>query len=436
MILPMIMAGASIASSVGGMFGANKAAKKAAEQNRLQSLIQGTAFSPIGVNMPGGGGISFGGGGGGGGGTSQIGGGGNFLDPRTGKPLVREQDGMRILGSGKNGRAFQSDIGNIGLNLGDLEPFRAGLAGFGGQGAQQLGALQGLGLEQGGLAQMLSSQQGLDSLTGLAGGQLGGAVNDFSQFRDNLQSPLLQGLQSAIGDASLTGQQAADQHLALLREQAQPFEDRAFSTHQDNQFMTGQRGTSGGALQTEAFARGLGQADLSRQLAARGEGRAATQMALNQASGLGGLQESLLNGATNRFGNLAQLSQGLSAARFNQGQQFMGLPQSFDAGQLNNLNASLSGLTNLTNISTVPANLALQFMTNQANTRIGQAGAMSPGTQAMPAAQNASMLSGLGSALSQGNNLQTLSQGIGGLFNRGGGGSNFDPNGMVPFTPS
>jgi hypothetical protein len=58
--------------------------------------------------------------------------------------------------------------------------------------------------------------------------------------------------------------------LALLRQQAAPFESRAFNANNQNLFSTGRMGTTGGGLQTEAFARGLAQADTSRQLDAMG----------------------------------------------------------------------------------------------------------------------------------------------------------------------
>lgn len=60
--------------------------------------------------------------------------------------------------------------------------------------------------------------------------------------------------------------------LDLLRQQAAPFEQRAYNANNQNLFSTGRMGTTGGGIQTEAFARGLGQADLQRQLDAQGMG--------------------------------------------------------------------------------------------------------------------------------------------------------------------
>jgi hypothetical protein len=111
----------------------------------------------------------------------------------------------------------------------------------------------------------------------------------------------------------------------MLREQAAPFEERAFSNLQNQLFSTGRLGTSGGALQTEAFARGLGQADLSRQLASSEEGRRFTQDALRRSEGLFGLgaeertlSDDLLGQAFSRFGNIARLGADVEGTRFGQ----------------------------------------------------------------------------------------------------------------------
>lgn len=57
-----------------------------------------------------------------------------------------------------------------------------------------------------------------------------------------------------------------NQRLGLLREQAQPFEDRAANSFLSRQYAMGRMGSTGGGRDTEAFARGLAQADTTRQL--------------------------------------------------------------------------------------------------------------------------------------------------------------------------
>jgi hypothetical protein len=65
-------------------------------------------------------------------------------------------------------------------------------------------------------------------------------------------------------------QDVYDQRLGMLRDAAQPFEQRQFNNLQQNLFDTGRMGSTGGGLQTEAFARGLGQADTQRNIDAMG----------------------------------------------------------------------------------------------------------------------------------------------------------------------
>lgn len=141
----------------------------------------------------------------------------------------------------------------------------------------------------------------------------------------------------AAGDASgaLAPQDVSAltaEHLGLLREQAAPFEQRAFNSLQDNLFATGRMGTTGGGIQTEAFARGLGQADLARQLAAFDVGQQA--------------QASAANRALARFGVAQSLFDSQMGARAGSIQQLLAALQGFGGIQgygLNNLNATLAG---------------------------------------------------------------------------------------------
>lgn len=224
----------------------------------------------------------------------------------------------------------------ITTSLGDLEPARAGLVGLA---TNQIG-LAGLG---GGLPQNVIqadnfSRQNLlrrpggdfGALSALefgAGTQFGNAQADIanarSGFQRGLQGTAFAGAQNLAGIAGQDPQAVAQQRLDLLREQAQPFEARQFQNLQENLFSTGRLGTSGGGLQTEAFARGLGQADLSRQLAASAEGRAFQSSSLQGAQGLAGigsgvrgLEDNLLNTAFSRFNQTSNLGLDFSSERF------------------------------------------------------------------------------------------------------------------------
>jgi hypothetical protein len=133
-----------------------------------------------------------------------------------------------------------------------------------GQGANQL--MQAPDFASGGFNNL---QQGMGQLGGLFGG-LG-----------------MQGMNAAFGAPSTAGlnnmlmgqgqqllgvqgpgsfQDVAADQLNLMRQQAQPHEQRLFNQLNQHQFNTGQAGTTGGSLQTEAFARGMGEADISRVL--------------------------------------------------------------------------------------------------------------------------------------------------------------------------
>jgi hypothetical protein len=116
-------------------------------------------------------------------------------------------------------------------------------------------------------------------LGGLAG-RLGSGSDAASQYAMMSMMGMAPGQQEAgqmfgagmglLGERAQSYDQVAAQRLGLLREQAAPFEQRAFNGLNQNLFSTGRSGTTGGGLQTEAFARGLGQADTARQLDAQG----------------------------------------------------------------------------------------------------------------------------------------------------------------------
>jgi hypothetical protein len=448
----LAVAGLGAASS---LMGASSAKSAARDQRRLandQLRIAGTAYSPINVFGPGGGGITFG---------TGFGGSGGFSGGSGGYP---EGTGIKDLGGGfrQVGRqGLQSNISNINASLGDLDPLRQALVGAGGQvsgnlGLQGLSPLQLLGLglagqSAGGPDMDLGT---LDALSGLFGSTTGSTFNQFNQqqqnpFQQQLMEQLFQGAGGQFADASRGFEDYRASTLDTLRQQAQPFEERAFSSLQDNLFATGRMGTSGGGLQMESFARGLGQADLSRQLAAGQEARAAQQNALgvgtglaSQGSGIAGLQDSLLNNAFGRFGQSAEFSRALSGDRyartlggaqfgidagrglFGLGQDALTSPYAVQGAALGNLGQILGGVGDLQQQAFFPAQIAGQFMGAQANTRLGQAGFFNnPGLTA-PQNMNANMWSQLGGALlgsragQQG--ISSIFGGLNGLFNRQG----------------
>jgi len=459
--------GAAIAGAVqlgSSLLGSSKA-KKAAKQQKAftknQLQIAGTSYSPVNVNTPGGGGVTFGNQNqptswGGyqsptnGGGTYQIPGGENsgsqFIgangQPVTGGSLginngnvtpIRGNEGVVNFGNGfrQVGKyGLQSDLGSINTSVGDLEGLRQFGVGQGDQ-IQQLGAMNdgsltpgqtlGLGTAFSGLEGMNGANQDLGPMQFLAGSALGQSYGDMQQTRQN---PFAAGLQDQVlGDAAgQLGYAGGDfsgvynDTLGLLRSSAAHGEQLQGANFLQRMFDTGGRGTTGGANQTQAFMRGLGEADTTRQLQALGEARNQQNQALNVGTGLYNVgqgissqQDSLMNNALSRFGNLGNWAQGLSQQRFNQGQGMVDAGNSlFNLGsaaydepsrrvqQNQSLQQNLlANQTALQAFGMAPADLALRAMAGQASTRLGQASVNGSNLSA-PAAMNASLWGSIG----------------------------------------
>ena len=241
-------------------------------------------------------------------------------------------------GPGGIGGSFDPSTGQLNFDLGGRLTDQQGLF-------DSLGALFAADSFGGGVPASLQSIIGAQE--GVAGAQPGSDNALFAGLQEAIGGNLgiaQQGIFSALGGVApeladqafgLSGnflselaggsEAARSRTLGLLRDQAQPFEERAFQDLQQNLFSTGRLGTSGGALQTEAFARGLGQADLDRQLVANQEGRNFQQNAFNLGSGLfnlgaaeTSLSDQLLGNAFGRFGNFAGLAADVEGQRFGQ----------------------------------------------------------------------------------------------------------------------
>jgi hypothetical protein len=243
-----------------------------------------------------------------------------------------------------------------------------------------------------------AGDNGLQAMQAGSGQMFGNTIADAQRQFDN---PFGQGLsQSLLGQAGNafaavpgTQEAARQQTLDLLRQQAQPFEERQTAGHFDRLHAMGQLGTTGGGIQTEAFARGLGQADMQRQLAAGAEGRAAqgAQMQLGTnflggSSGLQELQNQLLSGATSRFGQVAGIGTNLQNQGFNQSLGTLEnifapqmLQQQLQQGALGTAAAGTGLVSGLDADGRAMAELAGNFMVNQANTRMGQSAIPMPG---------------------------------------------------------
>lgn len=306
---------------------------------------------------------------------------------------------------------FDPATGTVNLSAGGLDSVRDALSRF----ATESAPVAGTGLPDnmaGILAQLqgfagrpptlsVDGPNGLDQLTGRVGSTLDDTQGQFQQlsaggFQRPLQNTAFMGAGNQLADLNRVFGDVQSQTLGQLRAQAQPFEQRAFDSLQNNQFATGRLGSSGGALQTEAFARGLGQADLSRQLEATNQARLTQQNTLGLAqgltgmgSGLAGMESDLLSSAFNRFGQTAQMASDLNRERFTrsmygdetmfsrlgsilgaqQGAAMM--PSQLQGAQLQNVLSALGGQAGIQTQGLQGFQAALAAAQAQANARIG-----------------------------------------------------------------
>ena len=267
------MVAAAAASVIGGAMSADSASKDRSLQKKAAKKLSNVAFDPKSISGPGGLGVTF----------------------------------------GEEGTSF--DLGDF-QSIFDLFGDNANRSLVQGQELQEASSEFLPGIFQGiGNAQTIS-QESFDRFGDL----------QFDGFQRGLQDQLFGGAGSTLGRLGGGFDDIRGSTLDLLRRQAQPFEERAFGNLQENQFATGQLGSSGGGLQTEAFARGLGQADLSRQLAAGDEARnvqnSFQQLLAQQLGGgqaLRGQESDLLQQAFGQFAGSQGLASQLQQSVFNQG---------------------------------------------------------------------------------------------------------------------
>jgi hypothetical protein len=153
----------------------------------------------------------------------------------------------------------------------------------------------------------------------------------------------------------------AQQRLGLLRDQAAPFEQRATDSLMQRLFSQGRMGSTGGGRDIEAFARGLGQADTSRQLDAQGfaeqlYGRDQSLGANLFSAGVGNFMQG------DQFGGQLGLQRNIQQMNQNQASAGFGL----DANRLGLFGQQL-GLT----ADTTRAGLSAEALGNIYNTTMG-----------------------------------------------------------------
>lgn len=344
----------------------------------------------------------------------------------------------------------------VQLQGGVLDPISAALSRYAGAGVPSFN--NGLPTGVAHARDNLFASQGIADLDMNGLNQiLGGANSAFTQAQQGLSTAgQLNGFDPSAAFGAATQQmqglnqtygQAYDTTLNTLRAQARPEEDRQFAGLTDNLFSTGRLGSSGGALQTEAFARGLGQADLSRQLAATTQAQQAQQNQLGLSQGLynmgssgTNLQDQLLNSAFGRFGQTAQMASDLNQQRFSRSMYgnetaygraqnmlgtettLAGLPAALQGAQLGNVNSALQGQSGIQQQLLSLFGAGLSSEQAAANARIGAGSNMAQivGSPNFGAAgqQSGAMWSQLGSALM--NNSGRIGDAWGSMFGYSG----------------
>lgn len=288
-----------------------------------------------------------------------------------------------------------------------------------------MGGVQGAipGLFGGALNASQGDQASLDAylgnMSGLAG-STGGMYNTLNSAGMNILGgggPMGQANQMFGLGQQLMGNNYNDvfnNRLGLLREQAAPFESRAADSFLNRQYAMGRMGSTGGGRDVEAFARGLGQADTTRQLDAMnlsenlygrdqsmgaglmGTGLQGVLGSLGAGQSLFGLGANLGSSLGNMYGAGFQASQGYNDMTNARAQQRMTNAMSL-FGFGNTLGQQ--DISTGTSLQGIPMNMYQQMM-EQAKIG-GSAGgaAMTPGSTNPGMVAGGQFLGGIGNAM-------------------------------------
>jgi hypothetical protein len=249
--------------------------------------------------------------------------------------------------------------GNVGLNFGNLTGANNQLQGLAGMFAGAAGTNQ--------VPSALTS--GANNAFGQATNLLNGAVPDASNYFGAANTQLAAAGQDPAAYASGVYNN--------LTAQAKPWEDAQTASLADSQFGKGQAGTSGGALQTQAFAQGLGTADLQRQITAQQMGQQQQAQAVSNAGALSGQGNALLQ---NAFSNFNQTQ--------NQQQQLAALPSYLQSLNLQNSGSALGQQAGIQTQAQSLLNTGLTANTANGNLLLGAAGQLGANANGANTSQN------------------------------------------------
>lgn len=213
-----------------------------------------------------------------------------------------------------------------------------------------------------------------------------GAMQPFmnrGRFRPEQMEQMFAGAGGLADELSRGTDDIYNSTLGRLREEAAPEEERMTQTHNQRLFNTGQFGTTGGAMQTEAFAKGLGQADIGRQLAAGGEARAASSDVMGRFSKLfqGGM-------------DMADFDESREASQYDRTWQrfqdtvgMQELPSRINSSRMNVVNSMMQGAQGINDMGMSVFDMGNSLLAGKRGALLGQAnGTMNVSRNASPMA--------------------------------------------------
>jgi hypothetical protein len=305
---------------------------------------------------------------------------------------------------------------NGGVSLGSLNPAFAGFAGTAGSGANMAGNFLNGGLPAN-IQQALRGYTGLvnspgagtqGGLGGIYGGLMGanGAAGNLMGMGFNqLNSPLIGQANNAasgfLNNAGTDFNSTFNNSYSNLLQQLQDPMQRAQSQLTDQEFQRGQLGSTAGGLQTQDFAKGLGQAMLGAQGQAFNQALGSFNSDLSGAGTASGiannglsLGNSLLSNAFGQFNNTSALGSNVLNSIYNQNADISntlygrnsqnvgmqttaaGIPASIASQYLGVANGAASGANILNNIGLNNYNMGLNSAVDQNRAQLGSSQVM------------------------------------------------------------
>lgn len=356
-------------------------------------------------------------------------------------------NGTSTINNGKTTVGLSPGLGLANTQLGTFAGQQAGLAQTAGQ---QTGTSQAFANKQAttGSALPTSTNGALANnsvrQTGVLGNETGLMAAGNNVINNGGASDFASAAKDQLGNLNTDFNSVYNNSLSALNDALKDPTAQAESQMADAQFGRGQLGTSGGALQTQAFAKGLGQAYLGNQQTAFNEATNTRNSDVSNAGALSGAGNNILNtgnsllaNAYGQFNNTSQLNNTTANSMFGQSQAISQLGNQYAQENFNNAttmaklpgqladqyatnaNLGIQGATGINNIGLNNTKLALDVGTQQGNQYNG---AMGNAAKVVASGQPTNGLTSIGGALSTIGNSNLLG-GIGSAFKSAVGGT-------------